>query len=47
MTRRHLPTRKQTDLYYKLRKHGAAVNLATELMYHPSLAKKVLRIKNR
>jgi len=42
-----LPTKKQAELYVKLRKKGFSVNLAGDLMKNPSLAKKVLLLRKR
>jgi len=42
-----LPTKKQADLYYKLRKKGLSVKLSEDLMKRPSLAKKVLLVRKR
>jgi hypothetical protein len=42
-----LPTKKQLNLYIKLRKKGLSVKLADDLMKYPSLAKKVLLLKSK
>lgn len=42
-----LPTKKQLEIYSKLRKKGLSVKLSDSLMGHPSLAKKILMIKRR
>lgn len=44
---RKLPNKSQLDLYYKLRKKGISVKLATNLMKNRTLAKKIIRFKRR
>jgi hypothetical protein len=40
-----IPTKKQAELYVKLRKKGFNVKVSDDLMKQPSLAKKVLNLK--
>lgn len=42
-----LPTKKQAELYAKLRKKGLSIKLADNLIKLPSLAKKILSIRKR
>jgi len=42
-----LPNKNQLNLYYKLRKKGISVKLASNLMKNSSLAKKIIRFKRR
>ena len=37
-----LPSKKQANLYIKLRKRGFSIKLSTVLMKKPNLAKKIL-----
>jgi len=42
-----LPTKKQAELYVKLRKKGLSVEFADDLMKKPSLAKRVLKFAKK